>query len=59
MPHQLRDADLDVTVEENQRDQEEGGERSATAEQPELSAQGALALQWHGGTQCTGAAQAS
>lgn len=50
MPHQLRDADLDVTVEKNQR---QGGGRSATAEQPDLSAQGALALQWHGGARCT------
>lgn len=51
--HQLRDANLDVTVEKNQREQEEGGGRSAAAEQPDLSAQGALALQWHWGWGCT------
>lgn len=60
MPHQLRDADLDVTVEKNQRDQEKGRGRSSTAEQPDLSAQGALALLWCGRAHCTGvgAAQA-
>lgn len=52
--NQLRDADLNITVQKNQRDQEEGEGSSATSEQPELSAQGALALQWRGG-----AAQAS
>lgn len=61
MPHQFRDADWDVTVDKNRRDQEKGGRSAAAAEQPDLSAQGALALQWHGGAQCTGvgAAQAS
>lgn len=44
IPHQLRDAHLDVTVEKNQRDQEKGRGRYSTAEQPDLSSRGALAL---------------
>lgn len=54
VPHQLRDADLDVKLEKKRP-----GGRSATAEQPALSAQGALALQWRGGAHWAGAAQAS